>query len=66
MAELWTKIDSWDIVAALVLLVSLFVLLNIMLRKNLALDAEVVSKLRNRALGGLVAGAAYLGIKFLA
>ena len=66
MAELWARMDSWDVVAALVLLVSLFILINLAARKNLDLDAEVAAKLRNRAIGGAVAGAAYLGIKFLA
>ncbi len=60
------SLDSWDWVALVVLVVSLFILLSMLLRKNLDLEPEVARKLRNRAIGGSLAALAYLGIKFFA
>ena len=57
-------LDGWDAVALLVFLISLFILFSMALRKDLDLDPEVARKLRTRAIGGAIAGLAYLGIRF--
>lgn len=64
--EIFAKLESWDYLAAAMLLFSAWLLLGGIGRLQKS-DPERVDakKLRIRACGGLVAGALYLGCRYL-
>ena len=60
--EIFAKLESWDYLAAAMLLFSAWLLLGGIGRMQKSEDAK---KLRIRACGGLVAGALYLACRYL-
>ena len=63
--EIFAKLESWDYLAAAMLLFSAWLLLGGIGRLQKSPERVDAKKLRIRACGGLVAGALYLACRYL-